>query len=66
MKRLIAETLFYASVVTVLVGIGLIRSMWKMRKSFEIAARSPMLLCLSGPAHVALVLLQTLAEVRMY
>lgn len=61
---LLHGVILYASTFIVLMGMGLIWDVWRHKDSFEIAARSPMLLCLAGAAHVALVFLQMTAGVR--
>lgn len=63
MSDLIPGLLLYAAAFVVLVGIGLVWDVWRNKEMFDIAARSPLLLCLAGAAHVALVFLQMLAEV---
>lgn len=55
--------LLYASVFIVLGGLGLLWDMWRHKDCFEIAARSPVLVCLAGTAHVTLVFLQMAAGV---
>ncbi|CAM9601743.1 unnamed protein product [Ectocarpus sp. 6 AP-2014] len=63
MSALVEGILLYASTFIVLVGTGLLWDVWRHKESFEIAARSPVLLCLAGAAHVTLVLLQMTAGV---
>ncbi|CAM9694966.1 unnamed protein product, partial [Ectocarpus sp. 13 AM-2016] len=63
MSALVKGILLYASTFMVLVGTGLLWDVWRHKESFEIAARSPVLLCLAGAAHVTLVLLQMTAGV---
>lgn len=64
MSALLQGVLLYMSTFIVLVGVGLLWDVWRHKDSFEIAARSPVLLCLAGTAHVALVFLQMIARVR--
>lgn len=64
MSALLQGVLLYASTFIVLIGVGLLWDVWRHKDSFEIAARSPVLLCLAGTAHVALVFLQMIAGVR--
>lgn len=64
MSALLQGVILYASTFIVLVGVGLLWDVWRHKDSFEIAARSPVLLCLAGTAHVALVFLQMIAGVR--
>lgn len=63
---LLQGVILYASTFIVIMGVGLIWDVWRHKDSFEIAARSPMLLCLAGAAHVALVFLQMTAGVRTF
>eukprot|EP00752_Nemacystus_decipiens_P009115 g8139.t1 len=63
MSALLQGVILYASTFIVLVGVGLLWDVWRHKDSFEIAARSPVLLCLAGAAHVALVFLQMIAGV---
>lgn len=65
MSAFLQGVILYASTFVVLVGVGLLWDVWRHKDSFEIAARSPVLLCLAGTAHVALVFLQMIAGVRM-
>lgn len=64
MSALLEGVIFYVSTFIVLVGVALLWDVWRHKDSFEIAARSPVLLCLAGTAHVALVFLQMVAGVR--
>ncbi len=61
---LLQGLILYASTFIVIMGVGLIWDVWRHKDCFELAARSPMLLCLAGAAHVALVFLQMTAVVR--
>ncbi|CAM9090784.1 unnamed protein product, partial [Scytosiphon promiscuus] len=63
MSALVQGFILYASTFIVLVGACLLWDVWRHKNSFEIAARSPVLLCLAGSAHVALVFLQMTAGV---
>lgn len=62
MSGLISGLISYATAFIVLVGVGLVSDVWRHKESFEIAARSPLLLCLAGGAHVALVFMQMIAQ----
>ncbi|CAM9849822.1 unnamed protein product [Pylaiella littoralis] len=62
MKSLLTEIIFYLSNFIVLGGLVFLRDMWRHKDCFEIAARSPVLVCLAGTAHVTLVFLQMTAN----
>lgn len=63
MSEFVSGLILYASALIILIGVGLVWDVWRNKKSFEMAARSPQLLCLAGTAHVTLVFLEMTAEV---
>lgn len=66
MSGVIPGLLWYATAFVVVAGLGLVWDVWRHKDRFEIAARSPLLLCLAGAAHVALVFLQMMAQASLY
>lgn len=64
MNGFINGAIFYITAFVFLTGAGLVWDVWRHKECFEIAARSPLLLCLAGVAHVILVFLQMMAGVN--
>lgn len=64
MSGFVNGAIFYVTAFVFLTGAGLVWDVWRNKECFEIAARSPLLLCLAGAAHVILVLLQMMAGVN--
>lgn len=63
MSGFVNGAIFYVTAFVFLTGGGLVWDVWRHKECFEIAARSPLQLCLAGAAHVILVLLQMMAGV---
>ena len=64
MSGFVNGAIFYVTAFIFLTGAGLVWDVWRHKECFEIAPRSPLLLCLAGATHVILVLLQMMAGVN--